>query len=357
MSRDRDDLIFLAIETTCDETAAAVLEGPRPPRTGVPRIRSSVVASQVGLHQRYGGVVPEIASREHVRQVLPIIDQALRGAGVSLGDLGAVAVATRPGLVGALVVGLTAAKALALALEVPLIAVDHLEGHLYACQLAYPEREVFPCAGLVVSGGHTSLYLCHSPLEYEFLGGTTDDAAGEAFDKVASLLGLGYPGGPEIERAAQGGNPAAFAFPRSFLHDERLIWSFSGLKTAVLYAVAGQNARQVPTNLDAHLVRDVAASFQEAVVDVIVAKTRQALGRSAMKRLGVGGGVAANSLLRRRIIEMADTLGVEVFIPPLALCTDNAAMAGIALAKLAAGQVSSLDIDVMAGLVRPTRNV
>ena len=158
--------------------------------------------------------------------------------------------ATRPGLVGALVVGLTAAKALALALDIPLIAVDHLEGHLYACQLAYPDREVYPCAGLVVSGGHTSLYLCHSPLEYEFLGGTTDDAAGEAFDKVASLLGLGYPGGPEIERAAEGGNPAAFAFPRSFLHDERLIWSFSGLKTAVLYALGGQNARQVPADLD-----------------------------------------------------------------------------------------------------------
>ena len=179
----------------------------------MPRIRSSVVASQVGLHQRYGGVVPEIASRAHVRQILPMIDEALRRAGVSLGDLGAVAVATRPGLVGALVVGLTAAKALALALEIPLVAVDHLEGHLYACQLAYPDRDVYPCVGLVVSGGHTSLYVCHSPLECEFLGGTTDDAAGEAFDKVASLLGLGYPGGPEIERVARRGNPTAFAFP------------------------------------------------------------------------------------------------------------------------------------------------
>ena len=158
MSSDSESLIFLAIETTCDETAAAILEGPRPPRTGVPRIRSSIVASQVALHERFGGVVPEIASREHVRQILPIIDEALRTAGVSLGDLGAVAVATRPGLVGALVVGLTAAKALALALEIPLVAVDHLEGHLYACQLAYPDREVFPCAGLVVSGGHTSLF-------------------------------------------------------------------------------------------------------------------------------------------------------------------------------------------------------
>src|SRR5271156_4983534 len=167
--------LLLAIETSCDEAAAAVLEGPRPPACGVPAIRSSVVASQVGLHQRYGGVVPEIASRAHVKQVLPMIDEALRRAGITLRDIGAVAVATRPGLVGALVVGLTAAKALALALEVPLIAVDHLEGHLYACQLAYPDREVFPCAGLVVSGGHTSLFLCQSPLDYEFLGGTTDD--------------------------------------------------------------------------------------------------------------------------------------------------------------------------------------
>jgi N6-L-threonylcarbamoyladenine synthase len=343
MSSQQDDLIFLAIETTCDETAAAVLKGPRPPRDGVPRILSSVVASQVGLHQRYGGVVPEIASREHVRQVLPMIDEALRRAGVSLADLGAVAVATRPGLVGSLVVGLTAAKALALALQVPLIAVDHLECHLY------------PCAGLVVSGGHTSLFQCQSPLHYEFLGGTTDDAAGEAFDKVASLLGLGYPGGPVIERAAVGGNPKAFAFPRSFLHDERLIWSFSGLKTAVLYVLGGQNARAVPTNLEPRLVSDVAASFQEAVVDVFVAKTRQALKRTGMTRLGVGGGVAANSRLRCRILEMATELGVEVFIPPLALCTDNAAMAGIALCKLAAGQVSDLDIDVSAGLVRPGR--
>src|SRR3974390_2468688 len=177
-------LIFLTIETTCDETGAAVLEGPRPPATGVPQVLSSVVASQVSLHQRFGGVVPEIASRAHVPQVLPMIDEALRRAGVTLKDLGMIAVATRPGLVGALMVGLTAAKALALALDLPLIAVDHLEGHLYACQLASPDREVYPCVGLVVSGGHTSLYVCRGPLACDILGGTTDDAAGEAFDKV-----------------------------------------------------------------------------------------------------------------------------------------------------------------------------
>jgi N6-L-threonylcarbamoyladenine synthase len=353
MSRDRDTRNLLAIETTCDETAAAVLEGPLPPALGVPRILSSVVASQVGLHQRYGGVVPEIASRAHVRQILPMIDEALRRAGVSLCDLSAVAVATRPGLVGALVVGLTAAKVLALALGIPLIAVDHLEGHLYACQLAHPDRQVYPCLGLVISGGHTSLYLCQGPTQSEFLGGTVDDAAGEAFDKVASLLGLGYPGGPEIEKVALGGNASAFAFPRPFLHDERLLLSFSGLKTAVLYALHGVNAREVVLDPSPQLIGDLAASFQEAVVDAVVAKTRQALARTGMKRLGVGGGVAANSRMRQKLGEMADGLGVELFIPPPALCTDNAAMAGIALPKLAAGQVSSLDIDVTAGLVRP----
>jgi N6-L-threonylcarbamoyladenine synthase len=354
-----DRLVFLALETTCDETAAAVLEGPRPPRAGVPTIRSSVVASQFDLHERFGGVVPEIASRAHVRQILPVIDEALRRAGVGLNELGMIAVATRPGLVGALVVGLSAAKALALALDVPLVAVDHLEGHLYACQLAQPEQTVYPCLGLVVSGGHTSLYLCRSAIDAELLGGTIDDAAGEAFDKVASLLGLGYPGGPAIERAARGGNPTAYKLPRPYLHDERPAFSFSGLKTAVLYALRGQDAAKpgaalVPAPAP-EVVADVAASFQEAVVDVLVGKTRQALLRTGMRRLGVGGGVAANARFRERIAAMAAAEGVALFIPPLALCTDNAAMAGIALAKLAAGQVAALDLDVTPGLIRPER--
>jgi N6-L-threonylcarbamoyladenine synthase len=272
-----------------------------------------------------------------------------------------VAVATRPGLVGALVVGLTAAKALALALDVPLIAVDHLEGHLYACQLAHPDRAVYPCLGLVVSGGHTSLYRCRGPLDAEHLGGTTDDAAGEAFDKVASLLGLGYPGGPGVERAARGGNPSAFALPRSYLHDDRLAFSFSGLKTAVLYALRGQDARSPgpdrPPSPPPEVVADLAASFQEAVVDVLAAKTRQALIRTGMRRLGIGGGVAANARFRERMAAMTAEMGVELFIPPLSLCTDNAAMSGIALEKLAAGQVADLDIDVTAGLVRPGRSL
>ena len=252
-------------------------------------------------------------------------------------------------------VGLTAAKSLALALDVPLVAVDHLEGHLYACQLANPDKTVYPCVGLVVSGGHTSLYHCRGPLDCELLGGTTDDAAGEAFDKVASLLNLGYPGGPEIERAARNGNPRAFAFPRSFLHDDRPVFSFSGLKTAVLYALRGPNEERGMVQPSPELAADLAASFQEAVVDVLVAKTRQVLEKTGLERLGVGGGVAANTLFRDRIAKMARERGVELFIPPLSLCTDNAAMAGIALVKLAAGEVSTLDVDVTAGLVRPGR--
>lgn len=352
-----DSLLLLAIETTCDETGAAVLEGPRPPASGVPKVRSSVVATQIDLHERFGGVVPEIASREHVRQLLPVVDEALKRAGVGLDQIGAIAVATRPGLVGSLVVGLTAAKTLAMVLDVPLVAVDHLEAHLYACQLSNPDREVYPCVGLVVSGGHTSLFECRGPIESVSLGGTIDDAAGEAFDKVASLLGLGYPGGPLVERAARSGNPKAFDFPRSFLRDERLDFSFSGLKTAVLYALRGQDSRgrtgADPGPPAPELVADLAASFQEAVVEVIVAKCRQAMRRTGLPRLGIGGGVAANGRFREALQQMTDKEGAELFVPPMEFCTDNAAMLGVAFAKLSAGQVADLEIDVTAGLVRP----
>lgn len=353
-------LRLLAIETTCDETGAAVLEGPRPPAVGVPIVRSSVVSSQIDLHERFGGVVPEIASRAHVRQLMPIVSEALHRAGIELTDLDAIAVATRPGLVGSLVVGLTAAKALAMVLKVPLVAVDHLEAHLYACQLTHPDRDVYPCVGLVVSGGHTSLYRCRGPIDAEPLGGTIDDAAGEAFDKVGSLLGLGYPGGPGIERAARGGNPKAYDFPRSFLRDDRLDFSFSGLKTAVLYALRGQDARGAAGPIEPpppDRVADLAASFQEAVVEVLVGKARQALRQTGLKRLGIGGGVAANGSFRERLAAMAAAEGVELFIPPLSFCTDNAAMLAVAFPKLAAGQVSGLEIDVTAGLVRPGRQI
>ncbi len=348
-------MILLAIETTCDETGAAILESPKPPNSVAPRVLSSIVSSQIALHEQFGGVVPEIAARAHVRQLLTVIDESLRQASVTLKDIEAIAIATRPGLVGALVVGLTAAKSLALALNVPLVAFDHVEGHLYACQLANPDRNVYPFVGLVASGGHTSLFRCEGPIESEFLGGTIDDAAGEAFDKVASLLGLGYPGGPEIEKAAKSGNLKAFNLPRSFLRDDRIAFSFSGLKTAVLYTIRGQNALEAQQISSPTLVADLAASFQEAVVDILIAKTRLALRKTGLRRIGIGGGVAANSRLRDRMGELARQEGVELLFPPMSLCTDNAAMGGIAFAKLEAGQGVGLDADVTPGLVRPGR--
>ena len=348
-------MILLAIETTCDETGAAVLQSDPWLASAVPRILSSVVSSQIDLHEKYGGVVPEIAARAHVRQLLPVIDEALKRAAIKLDQVEAIAVATRPGLVGALIVGLTAAKTLALALGVPLVAIDHLEGHLYACQLAHPDRDLYPFVGLVVSGGHTSLFHCRSPIDAQLLGGTIDDAAGEAFDKVASLLGLGYPGGPEVERVARGGNPKAFAFPRSFLKEERLAFSFSGLKTAVLYALRGQDGSRASEAPVPALVADLAASFQEAVIDVLLGKARQGMKLTGLNRLGIGGGVAANGRLRERLNMLCGNEGIELFIPPMNLCTDNAAMGGVAFAKLAAGQVASLDADVTPGLVRPGR--
>ncbi len=343
---------ILAIETTCDETGAAVLMGPRAGATGVPWVLSNVVASQFELHSRFGGVVPEIAARAHLTQILPIIDQALADAGISLGQLKAVAVAVRPGLVGSLVVGLSAAKALALALQIPLIAFDHLEGHLYACQLAYPERTVYPCVGLVVSGGHTHLYHCKGPLEAEFLGGTIDDAAGEAFDKVASMLALGFPGGPAVERTASLGNPKAYAFPRAFIHEDRLAFSFSGLKTAVLYTLKGKPGQLAAVAAGPQQISDIAASFQQAVVDVLVRKCHQALRQTGLRRLSIGGGVAANGAFRSALLTMAERSKVEVFIPPMHFCTDNAALGAVAFEKLRRGIDSPLDIDVEAGLRR-----
>lgn len=348
-------MILLAIETTCDETGAAVLEAPYPPVNVAPRILSSVVSSQISLHEPFGGVVPEIAARAHVRLLLPVIDEALRRAAVSLDQIEAIAVATRPGLVGALVVGLTAAKSFALALDVPLVAFDHVEGHLYACQMAHPHRDIYPFVGLVASGGHTSLFRCRSPIDSELLGGTIDDAAGEAFDKVASLLGLGYPGGPEIEKAAKTGNRKAFDLPRSFLRDDRIAFSFSGLKTAVLYSLRGQDASKPKAENSPSMTADLAASFQEAVVDVLIAKTHLALRETGLNRVGIGGGVAANSRLRERLNDFAAREKIELLVPPMSLCTDNAAMGGIAFAKLAAGQVVGLDADVTPGLVRPGR--
>ncbi len=337
---------ILTIETTCDETAAAVV-------TDKLEVLGAVVASQDQLHQRFGGVVPEIASRAHVEQILPVIDTALRKAEIELKDLDAVAVANMPGLAGSLLVGLVAAKSLCLSLDIPLVAVNHLQAHVYACRIAHGP-EVFPCVALIVSGGHSSLYRCAGPLDFELLGGTIDDAAGEAFDKVAAMLGLPYPGGPAIDRVAKTGNQKAYRLPRSLVKDKsRLEFSFSGLKTAVRYAIVGpgkQDFSQI--KLDDRTVADLAASFQEAVVDCLLAKATLAMRQCDVRVLCVAGGVAANSRLRERFEQAAAEEGFALFIPPLELCTDNAVMGAIAVERLRAGLVESLDLDVQPGLLR-----
>lgn len=332
---------FLAIESSCDETAAAVF-------TDEPRILANVIASQTALHARFGGVVPEVAARAHMQRLLPVIDEALRQAGIPLAKIGCIAVHNTPGLVGALLVGVSAAKMLAVTLGVPLIGVNHIEAHIYAARLA-AGRDIFPCVGLVISGGHTCLFHCRSALDFELLGSTLDDAAGEAFDKVASILGLGFPGGPAVEREAAAGNPSAYAFPRSFLRDDRLDFSFSGLKTAVLYAAHGQNAPATPLAPIAPGPRraDLAASFQQAVVDVLAAKARQALEQTKLTRLAVGGGVAANRCIRAALQTMIDSQAGELFIPPLELCTDNAAMAAMAVEHWRQGAFAPLDLDAV----------
>jgi N6-L-threonylcarbamoyladenine synthase len=337
-------LHFLGIETSCDETAAAVF-------TDEPRILASVIASQTDLHARFGGVVPEVAARAHLQRLLPVVQEAIQRAGITLTDIGCIAVHHTPGLIGALLVGVSAAKMLAVALEVPLIGVNHIQAHVYACRLA-AGRDIFPCVGFVVSGGHTSLFHCRSATDFELLGATLDDAAGEAFDKVASLLGLGFPGGPAVEREAAGGDPTAFRFPRSFLHESHLDFSFSGLKTAVLYAFAGQgNARPAPPP-QGPLRANLAASFQQAVIDVLVARCRQALRQTGLSRLAVGGGVAANHALRRALEEITRQESAELFIPPPELCTDNAAMAALAVEKWRLGQWAPHDLDAVPTLVR-----
>ncbi|MFO0967749.1 MAG: tRNA (adenosine(37)-N6)-threonylcarbamoyltransferase complex transferase subunit TsaD [Gemmataceae bacterium] len=300
---------FLAIETSCDETAVAIF-------TDQYQILSSVIASQFDLHTRFGGVVPEVAARAHLQRLLPTVDEALRQAKLALMDIGCVAVLNTPGLVGALLVGVSAAKMLALALDVPLIAANHIEAHIFAARLA-AARDIFPCVGLVVSGGHTSLFRCASATGFELLGATIDDAAGEAFDKVAAVLGLGFPGGPAVESEARTGDSKAHAFPRSFVHDDRLDFSFSGLKTAVLYAVHGVGVARGPAPAAGQRRADLAASFQQAVVDVLVAKARQALRKTGMKRLAVGGGVAANGALRQALEKMGAGRGGRTLVPPL----------------------------------------
>ncbi len=340
---------ILTIETTCDETAAAVV-------TDSLEVLGGIVASQEALHRKFGGVVPEIASRAHLENLMPVVDETMRRSCLSLSDLDAIAVANTPGLAGSLLVGLTGAKALALALSKPLIAVNHLQAHIYACKVAF-KTDVFPCVGLIVSGGHSSLYRCEGPIDFTPLGGTIDDAAGEAFDKVAAMLGLPYPGGPSIQKVAEKGNPKAHNFPRSLLDEpNRIAFSFSGLKTAVRYRLVGPGKAIDPASVAAELseqeIADIAASFQEAVVDCLVGKAVQALKHSNMQTLCIGGGVAANARFREKMNEAAEKHGFQLFIAPPNLCTDNAVMGAIAVERFKAGLFESLDLDAKPGLVR-----
>lgn len=326
----------LGIETSCDETAAAVVAGGR-------EVLSSVVSSQVDIHAVYGGVVPEIASRAHVELINPVVAQSLLEAGCEGAELDAVAATYGPGLVGALLVGVSAAKALALVWGVPFVAVNHLEAHLYATFLDQPDLEL-PLVVLLVSGGHTMLVAMHGHGRYELLGQTMDDAAGEAFDKVARYLGLGYPGGPAIDRISSEGDPDAVRFPRAVMEDG-FDFSFSGLKTAVI-----NHVRRNPDTPTA----DVAASFQEAVVDVLVAKARRAAQSIGAKGMCLGGGVAANRRLRAAFTAAGEVDGVAPFVPSRAMCTDNAAMvAATAWWRLRSDGPSALDVGAEPGLGLP----
>jgi len=340
--------LILGIESSCDETAAAVVVDGR-------RILSSVVASQVDLHAQYGGVYPEIASRAHVEAITPVVNQALKEAGASIHDVDAIAVTRGPGLAGSLLVGINYAKGLALVSGKPLVGVNHLEGHVYSLWLTQPLQEaVFPVLVLIVSGGHTELLLMHDHGQYERLGGTLDDAAGEAFDKVGRVLGLPFPGGPNIQKWAEKGNPEAFQFPRG-KRDSSYDFSFSGLKTAVLRAVTVSAHKS--TKADAPVseknvvlrsglnVSDASASFQEALVDILVEKSARAAAEYGVTEILISGGVSANSRLRD---EMKRRAGLPVRYPPINLCTDNAAMiAAAGYYRFVAGQRDDLDFDVL----------
>ena len=330
-------MIVLGIETSCDETAAAVVEAG-------PKVLSSVVASQDDVHARYGGVVPELASRRHLEAVLPVVRRALDGAGLGLDAIEGVAVTHGPGLVGSLLVGCSAAKAIAWARGLPLVGVNHLEGHIYAAFLEGPAPS-FPFLALVVSGGHTALYLARAPRDYRCIGQTRDDAAGEAFDKVAKLLGLGYPGGPVIERTARAGDARAIVFPSAQMSDGAPDFSFSGLKTAVALHVR----RHGP--LEPARVADVAASFQDRVVKMLVRKTVKAAQALSVGRVVLTGGVAANGALREALAAECAARGWELFVPPRALCTDNAAMiAAAGHDRLCAGERSPLTLNAVPDL-------
>lgn len=351
-------VLILGIETSCDETSAAVVEDGY-------KIISNIVASQEELHLQFGGVVPEIACRAHLESIMPVIDVAISRAKIGLNDLDAIAVANTPGLVGALLIGLTAAKALSWALSIPIVDINHLYAHIYSVNFAY-ENIQYPLLGLLASGGHTSLFFVKSLTDYIFLGGTLDDAAGEAFDKVAKVLGLGYPGGPKIDNISKNGDPNAIPFPRSYLAKDSLDFSFSGIKTAVLYCYHGYPRREQLQGLNLGIrddkdhdnsqssisnskrVADIAASFQESVVEVLVNKTLYAFNNYPAKGIAIGGGVARNTRLREKFKEAAIDTGIPIYYPSPDLCTDNAAMiAGLAYHKCLKGAFSDLSLDAI----------
>ncbi|NLF30162.1 MAG: tRNA (adenosine(37)-N6)-threonylcarbamoyltransferase complex transferase subunit TsaD [Planctomycetes bacterium] len=345
--------IILGVESSCDETACAVVADGR-------EVLSNAVATQIDLHRRFGGVVPEVASRAHIEAIGPVLDEALAAAGVAADRIDAVAVTSEPGLVGSLLVGLMAAKTLAWVWGKPLIAVNHVHAHVYSPAVD-GEPIAYPAVGLVISGGHTALYAARSPVDVALLGQTIDDAAGEAFDKVAAILQLGYPGGPVIDRAARGGDPKAVRLPRTLLAADSLDFSFSGLKTAVLYHVNGvPNANLSPEAIAAkgpgygkgaealseQEVADIAAGFQSVVADVLAVKVRRAVKRVRPRSIVVGGGVAANSAIRARLTAEAARLGVALRLPPMKYCTDNAAMiAAVGYHLLRAGRTAGLDLE------------
>jgi N6-L-threonylcarbamoyladenine synthase len=338
--------LILGIETSCDETAAAVLEDGC-------RLKSSVVASQMDVHAPYGGIVPELASRRHIEAIAPVADRALRDAGVERADLSALAVTMGPGLVGSLLVGVSFAKAVAYSRRLPLVGVNHLEGHIAAALLEQPDLG-YPFVALVVSGGHTHLYHVAAECAYRVLGRTRDDAAGEAFDKVAKLLGLGYPGGPVIERLATAGDPRAVPFPRAVMSDGSLDFSFSGLKTAVVQHLRGHGYRGgdgVPPALSEQHLKDICAGFQQAVVDMLADRLMRAAREASVERIVVAGGVACNGALRRALAAEAEAEGFRLVVPSPRLCTDNAAMIAAAGAvRLRRGERAGLDLNAFASL-------
>lgn len=323
-------MLILGIDTSCDDTSASVVEDGT-------KIVSNVISNQSEIHKKYGGIVPELASRRHIEMIWPVVDEALKTAGINLENLSCFAVCHGPGLIGSLLVGCSFAKAVCHSKQIPLVAVNHLEGHIFSSFLEEPQPS-FPFLALIVSGGHTCLYRVDGFSQYKELGRTRDDAAGEAYDKVSKLLGLGYPGGPVIDRLAQDGNPKAIDFPRAYLPDS-MDFSFSGLKTAVLNYLKTEvihkklneigNTPPPPSDLrtlSSGLIKDIVASFQASVIDVLVRKTEWAIRKERIKRVVLSGGVAANSELRERIKDMCEEMGAGIHIPSASLCTDNAAM-------------------------------